>query len=184
MKHLGCIPPWKKIFMLSALLIVLVLQHGGAYGKNPPIQIQADSMSSVEKTSSVIFKGNVDAKQGDVQIRCDTMTVHYTKVEKGQKKEPAVAQQVEKLTCVGNVEITRGEWLGTAQKMNYMEKLKQVILLGQAKAYQDQNMVSGEKIVYYIDEGRSVVEGNTKINLSNKEMKKKPKRVNMTIMQK
>ncbi|MCP3930660.1 MAG: lipopolysaccharide transport periplasmic protein LptA, partial [Bacteroidetes bacterium] len=63
-------------------------------------------------------------------------------------------------------------------------KLKQVILLGQAKAYQDQNMVSGEKIVYYIDEGRSEVEGNTKTTISNKDMKKKPKRVNMTIMQK
>jgi lipopolysaccharide export system protein LptA len=172
------------MYIYSVMLIIFLLFHGAAFGKKSPIQIQADSMSSVEKTNSVVFTGNVDAKQDDVQIRCDKMTVYYTKVNDDKKKESSVAQQVEKLTCIGNVEITRGEWLGTAKKMDYLEKLRQVILLGQAKAYQGQNMVSGEKIIYFIDEGRSQVEGNTNVKITDKDMKKKPKRVNMTIMQK
>ena len=61
--------------------------------------------------------------------------------------------------CVGNVEITRGEWLGTSKKMVYLSKERQVILTGNAKAWQGQNMVSGEKIIYYLDEGRSEVVG-------------------------
>lgn len=151
-------------------------------GKEAPIYVEADSMSSVEKSDSVLFKGNVDARQGDVHIRCDEMTVHYTMNDDNQAA--SATQQVNKLICVGNVEITRDEWLGTSDKMEYLSKKREVTLTGNAKAYQGQNMVSGEKIKYYLDEGRSEVVGGTSGTFGNKEEKeKKPSRVNMTILQ-
>ncbi len=142
-------------------------------------------MSSIEKSNSVLFKGNVDAKQGDVRIRSDKMTVYYSMKDINAKTDASTSQQVEKMICLGNVEVTRAEWLGTANKMDYLAKERQVILSGNAKAYQGQNMVSGEKIIYFIDEGRSEVEGDTKATLGDKgKGKKKPSRVNMTILQK
>ena len=89
------------------------------------------------------------------------------------------------MICTGNVEVTRGEWLGTSKKMVYLSKERQVILTGNAKAWQGQNVVSGEKIIYYLDEGRSEVVGertSTTIG-ENQSGKKKPSRVNMTILQ-
>jgi lipopolysaccharide export system protein LptA len=156
---------------------------------NAPISIEADNMSSKEKNNSVLFKGNVDAKQGDVQIRSDEMTVYYSMKKNGQdkkgsnKKQANATQQVEKLICIGNVEITRAEWLGTSDKMDYLAQERQVILKGNAKAYQGQNMVSGDKIVYYIDEGRSEVIGDGNRTQTTMGGKKKKSRVNMTIMQ-
>ncbi len=158
-----------------------------AMAAEAPIQIEADHMSSTEKTNTVLFSGNVDAKQKDVRIRSDEMTVYYTPPGKsGGKKEKKTSQQVEKLICTGNVEISRSEWLGTSNKMIYLAKERQVILLDNAKAYQGQNMVSGQKIIYYLDEGRSEVVGKrTSATVGGTDQKdKKPSRVNMTIIQK
>lgn len=151
-----------------------------------PIHIEANKMTSTEKTNSVLFSGDVDAKQGDVRIRSDEMTVFYTPEADKDKKadQKKTTQQVEKLICVGNVELTRGQWLGTSKKMVYLSKERQVILTDNAKAWQGQNMVSGDKIIYYLDEGRSEVIGDKASTAGGEsDGKKKPSRVNMTIMQ-
>ncbi len=153
-----------------------------------PIQIEADKMSSTEKTNTVLFTGNVDARQQDVRIRSDEMTVYYTALDapKGKTGKKA-SQQVQKIICNGNVEVSKKEWLGTSKKMIYLAKERQVVLLEDAKAYQGQNMVSGEKIIYYMDEGRSEVVGGKRTSATVGDTGKggkKPSRVNMTIIQK
>ena len=165
--------------------IICCLGASNVVAEDAPIHIEANKMTSTEKSSSVVFSGDVDAKQGDVRIRSDKMTVYYTpKNEKAEKGDKDVKQQVEKLTCLGNVEITRGEWLGTSKKMIYLSRERQVILIDNAKAWQGQNMVSGEKIIYYLDEGRSEVVGGTTATVgASGEKKKKSSRVNMTILQ-
>lgn len=110
-------------------------------------------MTSLEEDNNVLFSGNVDATQADVRIRADKMTVYYTAAEDGKK------QEVKRLKCIGNVEITKGEWLGTGKTMNYLAKDRKVILSGDAKAWQGTNLVSGNTIIYYLDEGRSEVVG-------------------------
>ncbi len=170
----------------SITLCLLLFGAVSVFADDSPIHIEANSMTSTEKTNSVVFTGEVDAKQGDVRIRSDEMTVYYTQAEKDKNVEKTASQQVEKLVCVGNVEITRGEWLGTSKKMVYLSKARQVILTDNAKAYQGKNMVSGDKIVYYLDEGRSEVVGDrTAATVDGKTgSEKKSSRVNMTILQK
>lgn len=192
---------WLRCFSLSASIAAIVLwvlaPLGSARAAEAPIHIEANRMTSTEKSNSVVFTGDVDAKQGDVRIRSDEMTVFYHDIEssdgKGQEKdkkkaaqptEKKTTQQVEKLICIGNVEVTRGEWLGTGKKMVYLSKERQVILTDNAKAWQGQNMVSGDKIIYYLDEGRSEVVGGSKATTAgSKDSEKKPSRVNMTILQ-
>lgn len=151
---------------------------------DPPITVEADHMSSTETTNSVLFTGDVDARQGDVRIRSDEMTVYYTEGTKGVDGQKA-SQQVEKLINKGNVEITRGEWLGTSKVSTYLSKERQFILTGDAKAWEGQNMISGEKIIYYIDEERSEVIGRVGSTVGDTKGsgKKKGGRVNMTILQ-
>jgi len=180
-------PSSRFTFTMNFLIAVYLLLTGAttAYCGDAPIHIEANRMTSVEKSNSVIFTGDVDAKQGDIRIRSDKMTVYYaSKDQKVKKGEKQPTQQVEKLICIGNVEITRSEWLGTAKKMIYLAKKRQVILTENAKAWQGQNMVSGDKIIYYLDEGRSEVIGGTSTTVGKNESgKKKPSRVNMTILQ-
>jgi len=176
----------KTTFIVCSIYLLCGLFFSGSvsvYADDAPIRIEADRMTSIEKTNSVVFNGAVDARQGDVRIRTDEMTVYYTQKPKDEK---TATQQVEKLICIGNVEITRGEWLGTSKKMVYLSKERQVILTENAKAWQGQNMVSGDKIIYYLDEGRSEVSGGTTATTGGETAKgeKKPSRVNMTILQK
>lgn len=183
----------KNVFRYFRLLCIsgvacLIFLQTSAFGSTAPIHVEADHMTSTEKTNSVVFTGDVDAKQGDVRIRSDEMTVYYSKAEdESGKEDKKMTQQVEKLICVGNVEVTRQEWLGTGKKMIYLSDERQVILMGNAKAWQGQNVVSGSKIIYYLDEGRSeVIGGRTSTTLADSAGKdaKKPGRVNMTIIQK
>lgn len=131
-----------------------------------PISIEANRMVSQENQNSVLFLGKVDARQGNLTILAEEMTVFYTekKGEKESAKNTPATNQVEKLICKNNVKITQGDWLGTGDRMDYFAKERKVVLSGNAKAWQGQNMVSGKTIVYYLDEKRSVVEPDATTN--------------------
>jgi lipopolysaccharide export system protein LptA len=121
-----------------------------------PIHIEANRMVSQENANSVVFIGNVDARQGKLTIRTDEMTVFYTGTKSNKDKQ--AASQMEKLTCKNNVKVVQGDWLGTGDRMDYFAKERKVVLSGNAQAWQGQNMVAGKTIIYYLDEKRSVVE--------------------------
>ncbi len=169
-----------KLLILTIVFIILVC---AGVAQTAPIYIEADRMESVEKSNAVLFAGDVDAKKDDLRIRSDEMTVFYA--DSAQSAAESTTQQVEKIICVGNVEITRENWVGTADKMVYLQDEQQVVLTGGAKAWQDQNMVGGEKIIYYIAEGRSEVVGGDRVQGTVGDTKEKKKsRVKMTIIQK
>lgn len=176
-----------SFYLLLAAQICLLLIGSTCFAEEPPIQIEADKMTSLEKTRTVVFSGNVDAKQGEVRIRADEMTVYYSETKAGtskKSKKSKNAQQVEKIICKGKVEVTSEEWLGTSDTMHYFSKKSLVQLIGNAKAYQGQNMVQGEKINYHLDTGKSEVFGGTEVIVGGKTgKKKKSSRVNMTILE-
>lgn len=144
---------------LHSLIIFCLMLFTAAPGfckeSSDPIHIEADRMVSQEEANSVVFIGNVDASQGKVTIRADEMTVYYSQADKAKPKSQS--NKVKKMICRGNVEITQGDWLGTGNRMDYLAKDRMVILTGDAKAWQGQNMVSGKTIIYYLDEKRSIV---------------------------
>ncbi|WP_051305541.1 lipopolysaccharide transport periplasmic protein LptA [Desulfogranum mediterraneum] len=144
---------------LTILAFAALISLGGATAQaadDAPIHIEADRMISQEAENSVVFLGNVDAKQGDVTIRSEEMTVYYSqKTDKSGKKS---SNQVKKLICKKNVEVVQEDWVGTGNRMDYFAGDRKVILSGNAKAWQGQNMVSGKTITYYLDEKRSIVE--------------------------
>ena len=179
-----CSAKIKYNFKLLLMALCLVMAPLQSFGDESPIYIEADHMASTEKNNAVLFTGDVDAKQGDLRIRSDKMTVYYTdNKDQGGEKPASATQQVEKLICDGNVEITRDDWLGTSDKMTYLSEQRQVILTGNAKAWQDQNMVGGEKIIYYMDEGRSEVVGGTSVTVGGEQKQEKKARVKMRILQ-
>lgn len=169
--------------LASSTLLALMAVPAAMAAEDKPITVEANHMSSVEKESSVIFTGEVDARQDNVRIRCDKMIVYYTEKAKVEA-DAAVKQKVEKLVCNDNVQVTRDEWLGTSKDMVYLSKERQFILIGNAKAYQGQNMVAGDKIIYYLDQGRSeVVSDRASATIGAKDGKPKEQgRVKMTIL--
>lgn len=167
------------LYLLPLLFTICSINIALAAEENP-IYIEADNMKSSEKSNSVVFTGAVVAKQADIKIQADIMTVHYTEAldKTAEKSEEETNQQVEKLICTGNVEVIRGDWLGTGGQMIYTAKNKTIVLTENAKAWQGANLVTGATITYYIEDKRSEVIGAAKGE------DKKSNRVNMTIIQK
>ncbi len=147
----------RRTLRMTAVTFLLVgTTCFAAEDSSEPINIEANRMVSQESANSVVFIGNVDARQGKLTIRTDEMTVFYTAAKNNKDKQ--AASQMEKLSCKNNVKIVQGDWLGTGDRMDYFAKERKVILSGNAKAWQGQNMVAGKTIIYYLDEKRSVVE--------------------------
>ncbi len=146
----------KFIFVVALFLSGILLGVPAYSEEDTPIAIEADRMISQEQSNSVVFLGNVDARQGDVVIRAQEMTVYYNKKQDKQLSDDK--DKVKKIVCRKNVEISQGDWLGVGDRMDYLAGERKVVLTGNAKAWQGRNMVSGKKIIYFLDEKRSVVE--------------------------
>ena len=131
-----------------------------------PIQIEADRMETSNEKNVVVFSGHVRANQSDLTIHADAMTVRYSGVEVQPSSSTDVAnerlpRQIDKITANGNVKIVHEDWEVTGDTMDFNADDRTVTLTGNAKVDQNQNKVSGEKIIIYLDEGRSVVERGT-----------------------
>jgi lipopolysaccharide export system protein LptA len=127
-----------------------------------PIHIEADRMESYDNKNEVLFFGRVEARQGETVIHADRMTVTYRPAAKegGAEVAGAKSQRIDKVFATGDVRVTKEEWVATGRTLDYLVRERKAILTGDAKAWQDNNLVTGNRIVLYLDEGKTVVERN------------------------
>jgi lipopolysaccharide export system protein LptA len=121
-----------------------------AEDKNQPVTVDADHMESFQKESLVIFTGNVVARQnGSVQY-ADRMEVYLDEA----------GNRVIRTISTGNVRIiTRDCRTGTAKRAEYYDGEDRVELIGNARVWQSDNVVTGERITIFLNQERSVVQG-------------------------
>jgi len=147
---------------LSLLLFLGLFFAGSLQAQTKPggsINIEADRMETNQQKNSVHFTGNVEARQNDLTIWSDSMTVHYADgAGSGIEKTAPLSQTVDALVSEGNVRIKSGTWTASGDRMEYYEKERKVILTGNTKVWENNNTVTGERIELFLDEGRSVVE--------------------------
>jgi lipopolysaccharide export system protein LptA len=119
---------------------------------NSPIVIDAERMEALRKEGLVIFTGNVVAKQDNSTQTADRMEVYLD--DKGER--------VLRIISTGNVKIVTEDCrTGTARRAEYYDDDQRLLLLGNAKVWQEENVVTGEKITIWLAEDRSLVEGGT-----------------------
>lgn len=117
---------------------------------NLPITIKSNELSADNKGRTAVFKGKVVAKQGDITIYADSLTVNY-----GDEKN-----DVEKIEASGNVRIVQGNRIGTSSHANYDSKLGKITMTGNPKVTQGSDTISGKTIIYFINEEKSSVSGD------------------------
>ncbi len=117
--------------------------------RDQPVTIDADRMERYGKESLVIFSGNVVARQsGSVQY-ADRMEVYLD--EKGDK--------VLRTVSTGAVRIaTKDCKMGTARRVEYFDLEQRMVLIGNARVWQEDNVVTGETITIFLSQDRSVVQ--------------------------
>jgi lipopolysaccharide export system protein LptA len=117
---------------------------------NLPITVKSNELAADNKGKIAIFTGKVVAKQGDVTIFCDKMTIYYGNTQ----------GDVDKIEADGNVRIVQENRTGLSSHAVYESKLGRITLTGGSpKVMQGADTVTGELITYFIDDERSNVSG-------------------------
>jgi lipopolysaccharide export system protein LptA len=129
---------------------------------NEPIHIEADRMESDQRRESVLFAGKVEATQGDLVIQADEMTVTYRKTAQEAGGEPAAGKSVDKLQARGNIKIIKKDWLASGDRLDFETEGRKIVLTGNTKVWQGNNTVTGDQVILYLDEGKSIVEDQGK----------------------
>src|ERR671924_1489910 len=121
--------------------------------KKDPIYITADWMEVDKKKNTITYKGRVVTVQADMTMRSETLTAYYDPEMKKMKQ----------IIAEGKVNATQGNRVATGQKAVFDDQAKTVTLTGSPMMRQGNSQVSGVKIVYFIEQDKSVVEGDDKI---------------------
>lgn len=128
-------------------------ERKGGQRSNSPIVIDADRMEAIKKDGLVIFTGNVVAKQDTSTQTADRMEVYLD--DKGER--------VLRIVSTGNVKVVTEDCrTGTARRAEYYDEEQRLLLIGDAKVWQDDNVVTGEEIEIFLAEERSTVKGGAR----------------------
>jgi lipopolysaccharide export system protein LptA len=103
------------------------------------------------KDNLIVFKGNVTARQKDMVIYADALEALIIKDGKG----------IEKVTADGNVKVQQGLRVANCQKAIYYNLDRKVVLTGDPRVYEGENVVSGDEIIVDIERNRVEVKGGS-----------------------
>jgi lipopolysaccharide export system protein LptA len=125
------------------------------FNKKDPIFITADWMEVDQKQNTITYKGRVVTVQAEMTMRSETLTAYYDPEMKKMKQ----------IIAEGKVNATQGNRVATGQKAVFDDQAKTVTLTGSPMMRQGNSQVSGVKIVYFIEQDKSIVEGDEKIQV-------------------
>lgn len=137
--------------MLVALSLPVFAQDLSVGVSNEPVRVTADRLEADDTSRTLKFTGNAVARQGDVSIASDQLTVEYL----------AEDRQVKQIVAEGNVKIIQGQRVATGQRAVYDRLQEQIILSGSPVITEGPNSVRGDEIVLFMDGRRSLVKGGS-----------------------
>jgi len=120
----------------------------GLTSSRSPIEITSDALEANQKENVVTFSGNVIAKQEEMTIHTNKLVVSYDPETK----------KISEIQALGNVKVVMGDRRATGQKAVFYQNENKLILEGDAVIREGDNVIRGERVIYYMDEERSVVE--------------------------
>jgi lipopolysaccharide transport protein LptA len=116
-----------------------------APGEPPePIEIQGDQLDAetVEGGRRLSFSGNVDAKQGEIHLRCDRLEAFY----------PTSASQPDRIVARGNVRVEQGERTATCAEAIFHRAEDRIVCTGApAELTERCSRAQAEKITFYLE---------------------------------
>jgi lipopolysaccharide export system protein LptA len=118
--------------------------------KRDPISVSADALEFDYRTHVLMYKGGVEVTQGDVKLQSNTLRVVLDEHAENRVKE---------VIADGSVHVTKGARWATGGRAEFDQAKQTVVLSNDAVVHDGSNEVSGDRIVVYLRENRSVVEG-------------------------
>lgn len=126
--------------------------QGFSKNRDKPIQIEASSLEVQDKTKVATFSGKVYVKQGDTELRCNTLVVHYEQnagaTSGSQSVFPASdAQRIRLLEAKGKVIVTQKDQIATGDAGVFDMRKNTITLQGNVVISQGGNVLRGDRLV-------------------------------------
>lgn len=115
-----------------------------------PIIITSEMLTADNQTHTALFEHNVVARTTDMTIYADKMLVYYDE-DTGD---------VTRIDAEGNVKLIKENRVITSNEATYYADGEKVIFTGEPKAIDGENVVTGKKMTYLLNENRFLVEGS------------------------
>lgn len=138
------------LFWLSLLTVPVLAADELPQPSSLPIEVTAKQLEADQLQRTAVFSGDVVAKQGDITLYSDQLVI-YSLPDK---------DQVDRLEAIGQVRVVQLDRVATAERAIYRQQQETLELYGQAEVQQGQNRVSGDEIIVYLRENRSVVKSD------------------------
>ncbi|HYR96103.1 MAG TPA: lipopolysaccharide transport periplasmic protein LptA [Candidatus Binatus sp.] len=135
---------------------------GGFGNRKEPITVTADRLEYDYKANVVVYRGDVLATQGDTKVRSDTLTVTLAARDDRPADPAAKGQRLQQIVAVGNVRIDNGDRWATGGRAVFEQGSRTLVLTQTPVLHDGSNEVAGDRVIVYLDENRSVVEGGRK----------------------
>jgi lipopolysaccharide export system protein LptA len=139
--------------------------------RDQPITVTARTLEFDYKQNVVVYRGDVQAVQGDVHLKSDTLTIRLASVDQkaGESGAPPAGDttlggrvQLRQVEAAGNVRIDQGERWATGGRAVYDEERRVLTLSEDPVLHDGPNQIAGDRVIVFLDENRSVVEGGDK----------------------
>jgi lipopolysaccharide export system protein LptA len=168
--------------------------QGLSLGSNKdPININADSLELDYKGSVLTYSGNVKVTQGDVTLTSDRLAITYDRQAVQRASGPRAdvagspapspgessaeastaraarssgADKIKEVIAEGHVRIQRGDRVAEGQRAVFDQAKQTIVLSDNAVLHEGANQVTGDRIIVYLQEQRSVVEGGSNSRVS------------------
>lgn len=114
-----------------------------------PLQVDAKTLDARGAENRVVFAGDVVARQGDLTLQAERVEVTL---------DPAT-RELRTVTATGNVRVQKGDVVAAGREATYDAATGVVVLTGEPKVWRDRDVVAGDKVVLFLAENRSLVEG-------------------------
>lgn len=139
---------------LTALTASVSAAAAARFDTSQPFEINADALEVQRNKNRAIFAGNVAARQGDLLLRADQLSVDYGKGGKVMKGTPEISQLEARgaVHLVSPTETVSGDWAV------YDVPRRIITVGGDVVLTRGENILQGQKLTFNLLTGESRLE--------------------------
>jgi len=139
-----------RIFLLCLILVALApAAFAAPAASHEALKIKSDTLRADNENKTAVFEGKVVARQGDLTLYSDRLVISYS----GEGRE------LSRIEAFGNVRIMQQNRQATGAHAVYEPKEARILLDGNPKVVQGDDVITGKLITYFVNEQKSVVTG-------------------------
>jgi lipopolysaccharide export system protein LptA len=151
----------KQLFISSLLILFFIFNNIHAEEKSQrlkgPIVITSETLTVDNEAHTALFEKSVVARTTDSTLYADKMLVYY---------HPDTGD-ITKIDAEGHIKLMRGTRAIISNEATYYADGEKIIFTGEPRAVEGENVVTGKKITYFLNDDRFLVE-DSKVFLKKK----------------